>query len=84
MNQAFDMNGDEIKVNDTVMVHFDSGIETGTVTYITDHKTVNQPGIWVDVSINNQGGSGIPSYIIEVFKMNSFKFKMKGSYDNSQ
>jgi hypothetical protein len=31
-----------------------------------DSPTINEPGHWVDVNINNQGVEGIMSYILEV------------------
>jgi hypothetical protein len=78
MHQVFDINQTPINVGDTVFVHFTTDSEIGIVVEITDSQTVNHPGYYVDVNINNQGPTGIPSYMIEVFKLKNFKGKMKG------
>lgn len=62
-----DRNGIEVKVGQRVLVHQDEGTrEAVVVEPFLDSPTVNQPGHWVDVNIDNQGAEGIPSYILEV------------------
>ncbi len=33
---------------------------------MTDSYTLNEPGYWVDVCIDNQGPEGMPSYMLEI------------------
>jgi len=62
-----DKNGVEIKPNQNVLVHQDEGTRKAVVVEpFPDNPTVNAPGHWVDVNIDNAGPEGIPSYILEV------------------
>ncbi len=64
---VIDKNGVEIKPGQFVMVHQDEGIRGAVVVKpLPDNPTVNAPGHWVDVNIDNAGAEGIPSYILEV------------------
>jgi len=49
------------------LVHNDEGIRNAVVVEpFPDNPTVNAPGHWVDVNIDNAGPEGMPSYILEV------------------
>lgn len=62
-----DKNGLEIKPGQIVLVHQDEETRKAIVVKIfPDNPTVNFPGHWVDVIINDFGPEGIPSYILEV------------------
>lgn len=63
---AADRNGFRIYEDQSVLVHQDDGVRKGTVHEVTDSYTVNEPGYWVDVCIDNQGPEGIPSYMLEI------------------
>ena len=62
-----DKNGIEIKSGQNVLVHQDEETRMAVVVApFPDSPTVNAPGHWVDVNIDNAGPEGMPSYILEV------------------
>lgn len=62
-----DKNGVELKPGQNVLVHNDEGTrEAVVVKPFANNPTVNAPGHWVDVNIDNTGPQGMPSYILEV------------------
>ena len=62
-----DKNGVEIKSGQTVVVYSDKGTrEAVVIKPYPGAPTVNAPGHWVDVTINNEGAEGMPSYLLEV------------------
>lgn len=62
-----DKNGVEIKPGQNVLVHNDEGTRIAVVVQpFASHPTINAPGHWVDVNIDNAGPQGMPSYILEV------------------
>ena len=62
-----DRNGVEIKPGQNVLVHNDEGTREAIVVQLfRTHQTLNSPGHWVDVNIDNAGPEGMPSYILEV------------------
>lgn len=67
MSRVVDKNGTEIQAGQIALVHQDEGTRAAVILEVyEDWPTVNAPGHWVDVSINNEGAEGIPSYILEV------------------
>lgn len=64
---VIDRNGVEIKTGQVVLVHQDGRTRRAVVVEpFPDNPTVNAPGHWVDININNEGIEGMPSYILEV------------------
>jgi hypothetical protein len=62
-----DKNGVEIEPGQNVLVYNDDGTREAIVVQpFPTHPTLNAPGHWVDVNIDNAGPQGIPSYILEV------------------
>lgn len=67
-----DKNGIEIKSGQRVLVHQNEETREGIVVKpFPENPTVNHPGHWVDVNIQQQGPEGIPSYILEVINDNN-------------
>ena len=63
---VFDKNGVEIKSGQHVLVHNDDQVRKAIVVEpFPDNPTVNAPGNWVDVNINNAGPEGMPSYVLD-------------------
>ena len=64
-----DKNGVEIIPGQQVLVHQEEGTRRAVVVKpFLDSPTVNAPGHWVDVNIDNAGPEGMPSYILEVVR----------------
>jgi len=61
-----DRNGVAIKERQNVLVHQDDDTRQAVVVSLTDSRTVNHPGYWVDVNIGGRGPEGMPSYLLEV------------------
>jgi len=71
-----DKNGVEIHPGQHVLVHQDSGTRRAVVVEpFPVSPTVNAPGHWVDVNIDNAGPEGMPSYILEVVMPNVLRLK---------
>lgn len=68
-----DRNGLEIKVGQTVLIHtkLDDPQEAIVGRLFPDSPTVNEPGYWVDVRIDNHGSQGMPSYLLEVINQHA-------------
>ena len=64
-----DKTGVEIIPGQQVLVHQEEGTRRAVVVKpFPDSPTVNAPGHWVDVNIDNAGPEGMPSYILEVVR----------------
>jgi len=65
-----DKNGIGIISGQKVLAHYDDGTRHGIVVKpFPDNPTINSPGHWVDISIENAGPEGVPSYILEVYEI---------------
>lgn len=64
-----DRHGVELRAGQRVLVIQDEETRSAVVVQpFPDQPTVNKPGHWVDVNIENRGPEGMPSYILEVCK----------------